>query len=57
MPSKALTTAFVERVAPPACGRLEYFDAKFPALALRVTNKGSKSWSFDELMWPTQPPM
>ena len=44
MPTRKLTDLFVERVKPPARGRLEYFDASFPALALRVTDKGGKSW-------------
>jgi integrase len=42
---KKLTDLFVERVAPPAKGRVEYFDTTFPALALRITETGSKSWS------------
>jgi len=42
---KKLTDLFVERVKPPASGRAEYFDASFPGLALRVTDKGGKSWS------------
>jgi integrase len=45
MPRKKLTDLFVERVKSPAEGRLEYFDTTFPALALRVTDKGHKSWS------------
>jgi integrase len=45
MPRKKLTDLFVERVAPPSKGRLEYFDTTFPALALRVTDTGHKSWS------------
>jgi Arm DNA-binding domain len=45
MPTKKLTDLFVERVPAPARGRLEYFDAAFPGLALRVTDKGRKSWS------------
>jgi integrase len=44
LPTKKLTDLFVERVAGPAKGRLEYFDASFPGLALRVTDKGAKSW-------------
>jgi hypothetical protein len=36
---------FVERAGPPARGRAEYFDASFPGLALRVTDRGVKSWS------------
>jgi integrase len=45
MPIKRLTDQFVERVAPPASGRVEYFDAAFPALSLRVSQYGHKSWS------------
>src|SRR5262252_301574 len=44
MPTKSLTELFVARVKPPAQGRVEYFDAAFPGLALRVTANGSKSW-------------
>jgi integrase len=45
MPTKKLTDLFVERTPAPARGRVEYFDAAFPGLALRVTEKGGKSWS------------
>ncbi len=45
MPTKRLTDQFVERVKPPAKGRVEYFDAAFPALSLRVTETGHKSFS------------
>jgi integrase len=45
MPTKRLTDQFVERVAPPARGRVEYFDAAFPALSLRISQQGHKSWS------------
>jgi integrase len=45
MPTKRLTDQFVERVPPPAHGRVEYFDAAFPALSLRVSRYGHKSWS------------
>jgi integrase len=45
MPTRKLTDLFVERVRAPASGRIEYFDASFPGLALRVTENGSKSWS------------
>lgn len=45
MPTKRLTDLFAERVKPPARGRIEYFDAAFGGLALRVTDKGHKSWS------------
>jgi integrase len=45
MPRKKLTDLFVERVKPPEKGRVEYFDAVFGGLALRVTDTGHKSWS------------
>lgn len=45
MPRKKLTDMFAARVAPPTKGRIEYFDTTFPALALRVTDSGHKSWS------------
>jgi integrase len=44
MPTKKLTDLFVERAKPPARGRVEYFDAAFPGLALRITENGGKSW-------------
>jgi integrase len=44
MPSRKLTDLFVERAKPPARGRIEYFDAAFPGLALRITDNGGKSW-------------
>jgi integrase len=44
MPRRKLTDMFVERVKVPARGRVEYFDAAFPGLALRVTDAGGKSW-------------
>jgi integrase len=45
MPTKKLTDLFVERVRPPTRGRTEYFDVSFGGLALRVSDKGHKSWS------------
>jgi integrase len=45
VPTKNLTELFAERVKPPAQGRVEYFDAAFGSLALRVTSGGHKSWS------------
>ena len=44
MPTRKLTDLFVQRAKAPARGRIEYFDAAVPGLALRVTAKGSKSW-------------
>src|SRR3984885_1284 len=46
MARKKLTDLFVAKVAAPAKGRrVEYFGTTFPALALRVTDSGHKSWS------------
>ena len=45
MPTKKLTDLFVGRALAPVGGRVEYFDASFPGLALRVTENGRKSWS------------
>ncbi len=45
MPTKKLSDLFVDRAPVPARGRAEYFDPGFPGLALRVTEKGRKSWS------------
>ena len=44
MPTRKITDLFVEKVKPPTRGRVEYFDASFPGLALRVTAHGAKSW-------------
>jgi integrase len=44
MPIKRLTDQFVERVKSPANGRVDYFDASFPALSLRVSAQGRKRW-------------
>ena len=44
MPTRKLTDLFVERAKPPPHGRIEYFDAAFPGLALRITDNGGKSW-------------
>jgi integrase len=44
MPTKKLTDLFVKNVKP-AKTRTEYFDASFGGLALRVTEKGHKSWT------------
>ena len=40
MPTKKITDLFAERVKPPAKGRIEFFDAAFGSLALRVTESG-----------------
>ncbi len=40
-----LTSVGVERLKPPASGRVDYADAVLPGLHLRVTEKCHKSWS------------
>ena len=45
MPTRKLTDLFVERAKSPPDGRLEFFNSSFGGLALRVTDKGHKSWS------------
>jgi integrase len=44
MPTKHLTNLFVEKVKPTKGRRVEYFDASFRGLALRVSESGHKSW-------------
>jgi len=45
VPTKKLTDLAAERIKPPKRGRVEYFDAAYGSLALRVTSGGHKSWS------------
>jgi integrase len=45
MPKKKLTDLFCEAVKAPAAGRVEYYDAAFGGLVLRVTANGRKTWS------------
>lgn len=42
---KKLTEAAVEKWSPPKEGRLEIHDAYMPALILRITDSGKKTWS------------
>lgn len=44
MPRHKLTDRFVEHAPAPATGRVEYFDMLLPGFALRVSDKGAKSW-------------
>ena len=46
MPKSALTDAAVKRLKPPAKGQVEYFDAGYPGLALRISYGGRKAWTF-----------
>jgi integrase len=41
---RKLTDAFVKTLAAPAKGRIERRDAEIPGFAIRVTEKGAKSW-------------
>jgi integrase len=45
MPKKSLTAASVERMKVPKSGQVEYFDAGYPGLSLRVSYGGRKAWS------------
>lgn len=46
MPRLKLTTVTLERLRPPATGQVDYFDTAYPALALRITAKGVRSWTY-----------
>jgi len=41
---KQLTEVMIEKLRPPATGRLEVFDAIVPGLAVRITTSGAKSF-------------
>jgi integrase len=41
---KQLTAEMIEKLKPPASGRVEIFDKIVPAMALRVTSNGGKSF-------------
>src|SRR5262249_21668008 len=41
---KQLTAAMIEKLSPPVAGRLEIFDAVVPALTLRITPNGARSF-------------
>ena len=43
---KALTDAFIAKLAAPSKGRIEVSDTRCTGLTLRVTTNGVKSWSF-----------
>jgi integrase len=46
MPRIKITNAVLERLKPPAVGQVDYFDSAYPGLALRITAKGVKSWTY-----------
>lgn len=41
-----LTDAGVKRLKPPRTGRIEVFDASFPAFGIRISQTGRRSWIF-----------
>jgi ribosomal protein L35 len=43
---KLLTDAFIKATRPPTSGRLELTDLRCAGLVLRITDSGSRSWSF-----------
>jgi integrase len=45
LPSVKLTAKSVAKAKPPEHGRVEYWDAALPGFGLRVTAKGTKSWT------------
>lgn len=44
MSRRKFSNAFLQRLKPPASGRVEYFDITFPAFGLRLTETGVASW-------------
>ena len=46
MPRRKFTAATLERLRTPEVGQIDYFDAAYPALALRVTSNGVRSWVY-----------
>jgi len=44
MPTKNLTIRFIDSIAPPASGRVEYWDDSTPGFGLRVSDSGRKTW-------------
>src|SRR5713226_2037773 len=44
LPTVKLTQIAVDRIKPPASGRVEYFDSQLPAFGLRISATGRKSW-------------
>jgi integrase len=46
MPTRSLTVAGVARIKPPKQGQVDYFDAGYPGLALRVSYGGAKAWVY-----------
>jgi integrase len=44
MPNLKLTQAAVERLKPPATGRIEVWDSQLPGFGLRISASGHKTW-------------
>src|SRR6266849_714474 len=44
MPTIRLTQLATETIAPPATGRVVYWDRTLPGFGLRITANGAKSW-------------
>jgi hypothetical protein len=44
MPNLKLTQAAVERLKPPASGRIEAWDSQLPGFGLRIAASGLKTW-------------
>ena len=44
MPTIKLTQPAVDRLKPPASGRVEYWDNQLPGFGLRVSDSGRKTW-------------
>jgi integrase len=44
MPNLRLTQAAVERLKPPASGRIEAWDSQLPGFGLRISASGLKTW-------------
>jgi hypothetical protein len=42
---KILTELSVKRMRPPASGSVDVFDQSYPALHLRISCHGAKSWA------------
>ena len=46
MSTKHLTAKSVEQLKPPATGQVDYFDAGYPGLALRLSYAGTRTWTY-----------
>jgi integrase len=46
MPKIKFTTAVVERLKSPSSSQVDFFDIAYPALALRMTANGVRSWVY-----------